>query len=209
MGEIELASRWLRGRIVAITGTKGKSTTTTLTGRMLEAGGHHVLVGGNIGHGAERPGGSFDGGDDPRGRGEQLSARGERRRFTLDRGAAELLARTSRSSRGRGRVRGGQGTDLRGVRPTTTGRCSMPTTPPSSRGGTITRHHDGCCFRAHENLTDGIVLEGGRDCRRRGSGTLNRWCRCHQSVQWWQHLVADVVAASAVALARRRRARRQ
>jgi len=49
MGELELASRWLRGRIVAITGTKGKSTTTTLTGRMLEAGGHHVLVGGNIG----------------------------------------------------------------------------------------------------------------------------------------------------------------
>jgi len=48
-GELELASRWLRGRIVAITGTKGKSTTTTLTGRMLEAGGHHVLVGGNIG----------------------------------------------------------------------------------------------------------------------------------------------------------------
>jgi UDP-N-acetylmuramoylalanine--D-glutamate ligase len=50
MGELELASRWLRGRIVAITGTKGKSTTTTLTGRMLAAGGHHVLVGGNIGH---------------------------------------------------------------------------------------------------------------------------------------------------------------
>lgn len=49
MGELELASRWLRGRIVAITGTKGKSTTTTLTGRMLAAGGHHVLVGGNIG----------------------------------------------------------------------------------------------------------------------------------------------------------------
>ena len=49
MGELELASRWLRGRVVAITGTKGKSTTTTLTGRMLEAGGHHVLVGGNIG----------------------------------------------------------------------------------------------------------------------------------------------------------------
>jgi UDP-N-acetylmuramoylalanine--D-glutamate ligase len=48
-GELELASRWLRGRIVAITGTKGKSTTTTLTGRMLEAGGFHVLVGGNIG----------------------------------------------------------------------------------------------------------------------------------------------------------------
>jgi UDP-N-acetylmuramoylalanine--D-glutamate ligase len=50
MGELELASRWLRGRIIAITGTKGKSTTTTLAGRMLEAGGHRVLVGGNIGH---------------------------------------------------------------------------------------------------------------------------------------------------------------
>jgi UDP-N-acetylmuramoylalanine--D-glutamate ligase len=50
MGELELASRWLKGRIIAITGTKGKSTTTTLTGRMLEAGGHRVRVGGNIGH---------------------------------------------------------------------------------------------------------------------------------------------------------------
>jgi UDP-N-acetylmuramoylalanine--D-glutamate ligase len=49
IGELELASRWLRGKIVAITGTKGKSTTSTLTGRMLEAGGHRVLVGGNIG----------------------------------------------------------------------------------------------------------------------------------------------------------------
>lgn len=49
IGELELASRWVRGRIVAITGTKGKSTTTTLTGRMLEAGGYRVLVGGNIG----------------------------------------------------------------------------------------------------------------------------------------------------------------
>ena len=49
IGEIELASRWLRGRVIAITGTKGKSTTTTLTGRILEAGGFKVAVGGNIG----------------------------------------------------------------------------------------------------------------------------------------------------------------
>jgi UDP-N-acetylmuramoylalanine--D-glutamate ligase len=49
-GELELASRWLRGPIVAITGTKGKSTTTTLVGRMLEAAGRRVLVGGNIGY---------------------------------------------------------------------------------------------------------------------------------------------------------------
>ena len=50
IGELELAWRWLRGRVIAITGTKGKSTTTTLAGRMLEAGGRRVLVGGNIGH---------------------------------------------------------------------------------------------------------------------------------------------------------------
>jgi UDP-N-acetylmuramoylalanine--D-glutamate ligase len=49
IGELELASRWLRGPIVAITGTKGKSTTTTLVGRMLAASGKRVLVGGNIG----------------------------------------------------------------------------------------------------------------------------------------------------------------
>ena len=49
IGELELAWRWLQGRVIAITGTKGKSTTTTLIGRMFEADGRKVLVGGNIG----------------------------------------------------------------------------------------------------------------------------------------------------------------
>ncbi len=49
ISEVELAARWLRGPIVAITGTKGKSTTTVLTGRMLAAGGREALVGGNVG----------------------------------------------------------------------------------------------------------------------------------------------------------------
>jgi UDP-N-acetylmuramoylalanine--D-glutamate ligase len=49
MGEIELASRWLRGRVIAITGTKGKSTTTTLASRMLQEGGFDVTAGGNLG----------------------------------------------------------------------------------------------------------------------------------------------------------------
>lgn len=48
-GELELAWRWVRGRVVAITGTKGKSTTTTLVGRMLAEGGLEAIVGGNIG----------------------------------------------------------------------------------------------------------------------------------------------------------------
>jgi UDP-N-acetylmuramoylalanine--D-glutamate ligase len=49
IGELQLAWRWLKGRVIAVTGTKGKSTTTTLIGRMLETDGRHVLVGGNIG----------------------------------------------------------------------------------------------------------------------------------------------------------------
>ena len=49
IGEIELASRFLRGRIVAITGTNGKTTTTTLIGAMLKDAGMKVQVGGNIG----------------------------------------------------------------------------------------------------------------------------------------------------------------
>ena len=49
IGEIELASRFLRGRTVAITGTNGKTTTTALIGQMLKDGGLHVQVGGNIG----------------------------------------------------------------------------------------------------------------------------------------------------------------
>jgi UDP-N-acetylmuramoylalanine--D-glutamate ligase len=49
ISELELASRWLRGRVIAITGTKGKSTTTTLVSRMLETAGLRVVTGGNIG----------------------------------------------------------------------------------------------------------------------------------------------------------------
>src|SRR5256886_9637727 len=49
IGEIELASRFLQGRIVAITGTNGKTTTTSLIGEMLKDAGLNVQVGGNIG----------------------------------------------------------------------------------------------------------------------------------------------------------------
>ena len=49
IGEIELASRFLRGRIVAITGSNGKTTTTSLIGEMLRDAGLPTQVGGNIG----------------------------------------------------------------------------------------------------------------------------------------------------------------
>lgn len=44
-----MAFRHLRGRIVGVTGTNGKSTTTTLIGRLLADGGLPTQVGGNIG----------------------------------------------------------------------------------------------------------------------------------------------------------------
>ena len=49
IGEVELAARFLKGRIVAITGSNGKTTTTTLAGEIIAAGGRKALVGGNIG----------------------------------------------------------------------------------------------------------------------------------------------------------------
>jgi UDP-N-acetylmuramoylalanine--D-glutamate ligase len=49
IGEIELAAQFLPGPIVAITGSNGKTTTTTLAGEILKACGLPALVGGNIG----------------------------------------------------------------------------------------------------------------------------------------------------------------
>ena len=49
MGEIELASRFIKDPIVAVTGTNGKTTTTELLGDMLKDSGLKVFVGGNIG----------------------------------------------------------------------------------------------------------------------------------------------------------------
>jgi UDP-N-acetylmuramoylalanine--D-glutamate ligase len=48
-GELELASRFVAAPVVAITGTNGKSTTTTLIGEMLRATGRPTFVGGNLG----------------------------------------------------------------------------------------------------------------------------------------------------------------
>jgi UDP-N-acetylmuramoylalanine--D-glutamate ligase len=49
IGEIELAHRFMKGRIVGITGSNGKTTTTTLIGELLKNAGITTQVGGNIG----------------------------------------------------------------------------------------------------------------------------------------------------------------
>jgi len=49
IGELELAARYLKGKILAITGSNGKTTTTALAGEILKASGLPTLVAGNIG----------------------------------------------------------------------------------------------------------------------------------------------------------------
>lgn len=49
LSELELAFRFLKTPVIAITGTNGKTTTTTLTGEILRAAHKKVFVGGNIG----------------------------------------------------------------------------------------------------------------------------------------------------------------
>jgi UDP-N-acetylmuramoylalanine--D-glutamate ligase len=49
IGELELGSEYLKGEVVAVTGSNGKTTTTTLMGEILKAAGRATLVGGNIG----------------------------------------------------------------------------------------------------------------------------------------------------------------
>jgi UDP-N-acetylmuramoylalanine--D-glutamate ligase len=48
-GELEVASQAIRRRLIAVSGTNGKTTTTTLVGELLAASGLRPLVGGNIG----------------------------------------------------------------------------------------------------------------------------------------------------------------
>jgi UDP-N-acetylmuramoylalanine--D-glutamate ligase len=49
LSEVELAYRFFGVPLVAVTGTNGKSTTTTLIGEMIKASGKKVFLGGNLG----------------------------------------------------------------------------------------------------------------------------------------------------------------
>lgn len=49
VGEIEFAFRYLKGTVIAITGSNGKSTTTALIGEILKVAGRQPVVAGNIG----------------------------------------------------------------------------------------------------------------------------------------------------------------
>ncbi len=61
LSELELAARCFDGPVIAVTGTNGKSTTTTFVGHLLRSAGSRVFVGGNLGRPfSEAAGGDHD-----------------------------------------------------------------------------------------------------------------------------------------------------
>ncbi|MEK7846974.1 MAG: UDP-N-acetylmuramoyl-L-alanine--D-glutamate ligase [Nitrospinota bacterium] len=50
ISEVELAFKYIKAPLIAVTGTNGKTTTTTLIGEMLKKDDRNVFVGGNIGN---------------------------------------------------------------------------------------------------------------------------------------------------------------
>jgi UDP-N-acetylmuramoylalanine--D-glutamate ligase len=49
VGELDVASEFLKGHVIGVTGTNGKTTTVSLIGHMMKLGGYSVSVAGNIG----------------------------------------------------------------------------------------------------------------------------------------------------------------
>ena len=197
IGELELASRWLRGRVVAITGTKGKSTTTTLAGRMLEAGGRRVLVGGNIGHAlsAQVDDSTEDTIHVVEASSFQLEATVEFRPWIavllnfspdhLDRHADEREYAAAKA-----RIFANQGTDDWAVL-----NADDPATLRMAEGGRARR----LLFSMARALDDGIVLEGESIVHRRGAEEAPLVPLAAVRLIG-RHLVADVLAACAVAV---------
>src|SRR5260221_13063097 len=52
--EIEFAFRFIRGKVIAVTGTNGKTTTTLLTYHLMKAAGFNVALAGNVGESLAR-----------------------------------------------------------------------------------------------------------------------------------------------------------
>ena len=197
IGEIEMASRWLSGRVIAITGTKGKSTTTTLTARMLQEAGFDATAGGNLGTALSTQVAQIASRRAARGRGQQLPARNDRHVSSVDRRAAESVAGSPRSSSDRSsayaaakaRVFANQTADDWAV---------VNADDPASMalaGGGRARRFD---FALDADLTDGVTVEA----RTTSSGAMPDGSAPLvplSSVRLpGRHLLGDVLAAAAV-----------
>ena len=141
-------SNWRRagcsGRVIAITGTKGKSTTTTLTARMLQEAGFDVTAGGNLGTAlsAQVAASASDSVHVVEVSSFQLET--HRHVPSVDCGAAESFARSSRPARVRSRSTRPPRRASSRIRPRRTGPSSTPTIRRRwrSRGGGRARRLD-------------------------------------------------------------------
>ena len=121
--EIELAWRFLRGTLIAITGSNGKTTTTSLVAHILKTAGIPMLVGGNIGVPLLSLRGTLDGFDSHRRGNQQLSAGNDRCVSSGSRRPAESDARSSRPPRNLRRICARENAH---VRKSTRTRCCRP-----------------------------------------------------------------------------------
>ena len=207
IGELEMAWRWLKGTVIAVTGTKGKSTTTTLIGRMLSAAGRHVLVGGNIGVPVSAQVEESTDRHAARRRGEQLSAGHHHDLPAVDRGVAQSERRPPRSPRELPGIRRRQGPHLRqpGTERLRGGQRRRPgggdvQRPELRDPGLVLAHRHG-----ERRLRDQRRLDRARSARRPSSG----WCRWQPYGCRGRTCSGNVVAATAAAnLGWRRRAGR-
>ncbi len=111
--EVEFATRFLPNRLVAITGTNGKTTTTELTGAILRDAGVPVAVAGNVGHALSRLPDEVGDGRHHRRRALELPARAHRAPAARRGRAAQPDAGPHRPARQPGRLRAGQAAPLR------------------------------------------------------------------------------------------------
>ncbi len=113
IGELELAARFLQGNVLAITGSNGKTTTTTLCGEIFTAGGLKTLVAGNIGVPVIETVDQSNAGDLVGARGFQLSAGDHGELSPPGRRDSEHHSRPSRPPWHLRELRGDEGEDLR------------------------------------------------------------------------------------------------
>ena len=109
IGEVELAAPFLKGKIIGITGSNGKTTTTALTGHILRECGIAVQVGGNIGTPVDGDGRDFAAGSMERAGTLQLSAGDHRALSRRYRGLPERDAESSGPASHFRELRGRQG----------------------------------------------------------------------------------------------------
>ena len=199
IGELEFAASLLAGPVIAITGSKGKSTTTTLVGRMIEASGQPVLRRRQHRRAARRRRSRRSTPDDvARRRDEQLPARDHRALPPARRGVAQLLAGSPRPARHRGRLRARQGAHLREPGRRRTGRWCRPTTRASARmprgaaRSVVT-------FGADLDVEDGVGLAGDVIARRRARPGAEPLVPVSAVELTGRHMLGNVMAACAVA----------